>query len=503
MKVESNGNNASSSLFSTMREEFVHSVYEDLQDYIFRRFNSPSIVYIREDPNTVRPCFPRDAQNRYRGFCEFCKTVRTIFGGDQEKGTFSLCVEREIAYIEAGIRAEDNGEPWNWQWRQCHMGLLDYFAPIRSLEKNDGTAPILAVLMFGHFREEGSVALADIEKRIREIVTGTEGDSYLAALTKEEREEKATALRRLIPTIPELTNERRNELTQAMEETVKLVALIATHTPRAGTLHDGDCFIRDLHFELGDVRVTEQIFRKSLEKGLEEIRTYLEIDSAAIYTSVQRGYGFLERQAGTPDGARLHTEMNVPSLSQFRELTEYSGIALGREHAPSHWLDPQSTLDAQNGIYFAGETVNGDLILIGFGYKGKLPSSFERAVLIEAVQEKLLPFIKETVLTLDLDRLMEEVGHLLGRTCRKARTGYDHIQDVLENPYIKNETIAPAVKNLKKAETAIGEVIDRLHLIHHNFYAFRKVRAEETHPAGPVDVAALFEVPPIFWTVAK
>ena len=499
MRDHRTGLEAQPTFLSLIHERFVNGVYEDLQDFIFNRFNSPSVVYIREDQNTVRPCFPRGEKlrdrdgekNRYRGFCDFCKMVRRTFGRLSE---LSPCVQNEISYIEDGIQAEDRGASWKWQWQPCHMGLLDYYAPIRSIEEKDGIHPILAVLVFGHFRDTRDATAAMIEAKIFEVVFGVNADKCLAGLNKEQRQEKAAALRGLIQTIPLLTDEKRNELTEKLEEIVSLVTIIATHTLRAGTLHDGDRFVKELRFELGDVRITEDLFHVALRNGLREIREYLDLETAAMYKSSTLNYAFLMPQAIDPANATTSSPLTVDSLAGFRKFVKYEGVCLPDGNHDFDWLAPEKVVGTKNGIFFAHETVSGDLIVLAFGYGEKTPKAFQRAVLAEAVNEKLLPFIDNAISTLALDLLMFEVGHLLGRTRAKIQAGYDYLERVAEEIDVRKIVKdTPSEDWLLKGEAAIMEGIVKLHLIRHNFYAFRQVRSEDEEelPAKPIDIVAL------------
>lgn len=495
MRQPETGIETQPSFLSRIHERFVYGVYEDLQDFIFDTHGAPSIVYIREDQDTVRPCFPRGRENRYRGFCDFCKLVRKSFGKD---GELSPCVRNEISYIRDGILAEEDGVTWNWGWQRCHMGLLDYYAPIRSIDEKDGNRPIVAVLMFGHYRAAGSDSLKLIGDNIRAALAQAEHDPYFAQRTEDEWKQIASSLISLIHSIPQMTDDKRVDLTDKLKQIISLVEIIATHTLRAGTLHDGDRFVRELRFELGDARITEPLFCKALQNGLREIVDYLNLESGIAYKSNSQNYAWLMPLVTHPANLHASSPLTVPSLTAFRELMVYPGMDLPDRNPGLTWLTPDKLVGSKNATLFAHETVSGHLLLTAFGHGKKVPNAFQRAVLVEVVREKLIPFIESTISILDIDMIMREVGHLLGRTRADIKAGYDNLEDVNRALDIPNLVDATRYeKKLRDGRAAIEEGIVKLNLIRHNFYSFRQVRTEDEEELHliqkPVDIVKLLD----------
>lgn len=453
-----------SSYLSRLRAAFTNAIYQDLQDYVYERFETPSVILVRRPDDQIRPCFPRKS---YRGFCDFCRHLREMTRGDRK---YPPCLQYEIDFVREGIEAEKLGKKWEWGWRQCHMGLCDYYVPIRAARQPQTQDNILAVLIVGQRRVEGDDALELIRERVRQV---TAEDRWCECFGEHDVESRPEVTSRLLTDaneIPSISESKKRELVNGAAEVVKLVEIIATRSLQHIQFQEGEEFLQHLLTNRAEINVGEAVLWKEIEFALDKIVHYLPLETAAVFASTHDDFTRLVRRAAVVGDVEIAKEVAFSSHAQFDEVKEFNGLKLPQEEGAASWMSPMTCFGTDSAFVFARETNTGQLVLIGFGHQaGQELNHVQRLILYEAVNSRLFHFIENALFGVELDHLMGEAGHLMGRARAAVVSGIDN----LSKWFLMEAENPDDVEFHKLCRWAIEDGLMRLNLIRKNFYAFR------------------------------
>lgn len=450
------------SVLTDLQESFAYEVYQDLQDYVYGKLTRPTIIFVRKEDGSVFPCFPR---KRYRSFCVFCDHLRE-FSGIQHQ--LSVCVREEMNYIKDNLQLEKTGKEANWGWRKCHMGVMDYFVPIRSLTRQNNT---VAVLVLGHFIFEEDDTRGEVYERVKHITSHPESHTYFPGKTESELAQYAEVLHRSITEIPVVSAAEREIIQRDLTETVALMSVIVTHTLAPVDWRRHKDFLQQLGVEELKLNVSQLELWDTIKRAANTLLKELPLSSAVVYASRYReAYHELRPTVVVPHDLRVPKQIDVPSYQDWQLLRKHGVLSLTSEDDLFQWLDPRKHFGSEAGLIFARETIAGHLLIFAFGYKKDVRlDPIQRALLNEAVSSKLLRFIDVAFFGLELDHLMGETGHLTGRAWGKVKLGFDTLNKILPPNCVASKDIM----FLKSSLWAIEDGLVQLEMIHHNFYAFR------------------------------
>lgn len=457
---------ASSTLPSTVHEKFVYEIYQDFQEYIYKKSKRPTSIIMREPDNTLHQCFPREWN---RGFCEFCKELRDKSPIPYEN---SICVQQQKEHIHMGINSEDSGKKWKWGWRKCHMGLYDFFIPIRSTINRDSSGSILAVLIVGHYRQPDKDSLDFIHQRVDEITTGKDREKYFPGIPIESRKAYAKRLHVFANKIPLKYNVETEKIESKIKESVELMEIIATKTLNRGLLSEGEEFIQSLGLDKININVGEKKLWHEVETACSKIVNYFKLESAVFYSSDYSDYTDLKRRLSLPFSVGIPNAMGLPSYESFKWLTKQNFVTIPHVSEHIYWLTPQTYFKTDSALLFAREMHDGHLIIAGFGVNAEKPiNTFQITIIQEAVNNKVFRFIEIALLGITLDQLMSETGHLMGRAYGKVALGTRQLKEFAPHIHAQDHE-----EIMEQSFWAIEDGITRLDLIRSNFYAFKSHR---------------------------
>ncbi len=459
---------ADRTLLASLRDSFSYEVYQDLQDYVYEKFHGPTIILMRGPDNTLVPCYPRD---RYRGFCTFCRRLRETSSGGQEP---SQCVHQEINFVRAGIEAEERGEKWNWGWRECHMHLMDYYIPIRTSQPPDDLGAPLAVLIIGQTRFKENDRLPFIISRLKEITGPELGPQFFPTLSPKERLAIAAELESYANKIPIINEDQRVKMQQGLKEVIDLMGIISTRTLNRAAVFQGEEILHALGLERVAIHIGEDALWIEIQKALKVIIDRLPLKSAIVFTSAHRDHMDIRRRAYVCSvDLNLSDRLVFPSYEEVAWLIKQGGIGVPRQERPLAWLSPALYFGAERAYLFAHETATGHIIILAFGYDKSHPlRAAQRAILYEVTHKKVFHFIESALFGIEMDHLMAETGHLLGRAWGKVVSGYKTLKEII--PLVASEEVDREL--VDEAMCTLEEGTQRLELIRQNFYAFRDYR---------------------------
>jgi hypothetical protein len=474
-----------STLLSRVHERFAHEIYQDFQEYIYERFRKPSSIVMRLSGNTVRSCFPRSWG---RGFCDFCKYLRET---SPIPFSESVCVEQQEKYIKDGIIAEEEGKKWKWDWRTCHMGLIDFFIPIRSSADLNSHQSILAVLIIGHYRLPQPKYIQFIHSRVDEITTGNDCEKYYPNISihvRKKHNKQLHILAEKIPVIDEITW-KKNE--SNIKEAVALMEVIATRTLHKSILLKGEEFIQSLGINMTNINIGEKKLWSNVENSFLKIMNYLEFDTAAIYASYYSDYSDMKCQFFLPPLGNRPTSLGLPSYGSFKWLEKKKISTFPTYNDHFSWLNPKTFFKAKYAIIFASEMHNDHLIIAGFGINKEI-KSFQKIILYETINNHIFRFIENALFGITLDNLMVETGHLMGRAYGKIAIGSNQLKKFSLHNWKKDQE-----EILQDAFWTIEDGVTRLELIKANFYSFRSHRLGAAEDVDFEETTGKYEVPEI------
>jgi signal transduction histidine kinase len=217
----------------------------------------------------------------------------------------------------------------------------------------------------------------------------------------------------------------------------------------------------------------------------------LRIDTAAVFCSDLPDINRIPLALSVPQELALPATLSLASYDEFDWTRSEKGVEIPREHGYLSWMSPESWLRTEFAIIFA-RAILGRYVIIGLGSNFRLGRG-RRNALYSAVM-RIFQFLEDGFFTIDLDHLMEETGHLMGRAIGKVAAGIGAVRDLFPSP--------PQTSDRELLKLIFGTMDDgliRLQVIMGNFYSFRQRRQgkfEESEYIESFDVLA--EVKQVF-----
>lgn len=447
-------------LLSFFRRAVQYELFQDFQDVIYSRLKRPSVVLIRQSRNSLRPCFPRKRRPLPNEFFHFLLDIA------QPRQLYDILEEDEINFALAGLAAEEKGEHWDWGWRSTSLGLCDLYLPIRLQPEDSSGDSIVAVLIAGKLR----VAAASSQAAYNWIYTITRGDTwerYFPNTTPEQRQTYESQLKSLFDEIPIADARIQSVIEQHL---TTITSLLQTILSRLIYANRGDQFIHNLGLGQPSIHITEQELWSIVEKALNTIIQQLDLATAVLYASSYSDYTDMKCRIKIGRSIEKIPEVvGLASYSEFEWLQNQEWTLIPKQGANLAWIEARIYFGSDSAMLFAAEMIGGHLVLLGFGIEpdAKL-NLFQRTILYEAVTARVFRFIENALFRVELDELLAETGHLMGRAIGKVKSGADVIAELLPTEILKpqNEEL------VESARWALDDGLMRLELIRQNFYSF-------------------------------
>jgi signal transduction histidine kinase len=253
---------------------------------------------------------------------------------------------------------------------------------------------------------------------------------------------------------------------------------------------EGGDFVRTVGLDRVGVGITEEALWRRVSGALDAVVSHLGLTTAAVYCS-SHGDCYDLRAVVVPPARPAARSFAFRSYEEFASLVGKGAIDLPSATRLLAWVSPEDLLGTERAIVFANETTTGNIVLVAFGHQQDTRLDlFQRAILSEAVQLKVFRFLETGLLGIELDYLMQETGHLLGRAWGKISSGYSVASGFL--PPL-DSLAADDAELLVRADWAIQEGLERMELTRQNFYSFRARRLGESEI--PRDESGFFAAP--------
>lgn len=466
----------SPSIIAILRQGFEYEVFRDLHDHLFERFERPGVILTIRDAedHTLRPCFPR---KRSPLPPELFHHVTAVTAKSPSQ---NLIVSSETKVARDLLQRERTGSPSPWGWTSSQRGLIDLYLPIRTTDGYGRADDIAGVLVFGKYRIRGTDSIGVIRKWVSEITAGPKSKDYLPDCSPGERAKLEADLHKLADQVPVLDDATRRLVEYEVRRSLSLTQRFLTRTLTSGMLFGGEDLIDKLITDEPTLGISLADIWSTLEGHLYHITQALRLECAVAYVAEDRDYTELRQVAAAGLQTNTSHTLSFPSEDEFRWVENQNWVNLPRHREPLAWLTPLTLLSARNATLFAHEFPAGYLVLLAFGVNNRrrlTPS--ERTTLYDAVNTRVFRFLEAALSAVELDELMAETGHLMGRAVGKVQSGFEVLQELLP-------TVLPQSQRTRRYQLACWALEDgatRLDLIRQNFYAFagqrRQVDAEK------------------------
>ncbi|MBK7259422.1 MAG: sensor histidine kinase [Ignavibacteriae bacterium] len=338
---------------------------------------------------------------------------------------------------------------------------------------------ILAILCIGHGRPAGEEALTRIYARIDAITLGSDAGKYYPHLDVTKRDQLRCALRNMLEEAPVIESSEMARIQGEVQEVISLMEIVATRNFHGGILFEGEKFIGSLGLDVVETNITAKHLWSVIENAIGRIVEYFGLASGAVYVTPHgdHDYSSLTQVVRIPTSKAAPKEIGFASFEQFERLSNIEGILIPNPNEDISWLHPHEFFEARHAFVFLKSVHTGHLILVGLGCADpNKTNSFQIAILLEAVRQKIFRFAEEGLFAITLDNIMAEMGHLMGRVAGKITSGFATLQSY-PDAKMAHSSPSPKIKQLlSNAEWALEDGICRLEIISHNFYSFGQRR---------------------------
>lgn len=470
------GAKADRSIISVLRKGFEYEIFQDLHEHVYERFSRPSLIFMVDDRDTTNlsACFPRKRT----------PTPKELF----HKLTSITAHSRSVAVIEdyemkiaEELLCESQEGRARWGWQSSGRGLVDLYLPVVTVAGFGRDDSIAGVLVLGKYRTRGLKSLDSLRAWIDRITLGDLAEKYLPTYSSQERKKYQEELRALVEQVPVLTAKERKQVEYEVDRALALMKRFLTRTLESGFLFGGQELLTRLVTTHPSLGVTAPELWSTVQANLKKILSALPLESAVAFASSESDFTELRRMAVVGAKAATDEVLSFAAYEEFRTLEQSDWTNIPRHSGPLSWVNSRNLLGTDSGTVFCKEFAGGYLVLLGFGLNERLTPS-QRTTLYDAITSRVFPYIEAAYSAIELDALMAETGHLMGRAVGKVHSGYEVLMEVspqrLEN--------AEGDRQYQLARWAIEDGVMRLELIRQNFYSFAGQRRQ-------VDDRSLFD----------
>jgi signal transduction histidine kinase len=440
-------------IVAIFRQGFQREIFRDLQDFLYEKFERPSLVVIPLASGGLYSCFPRRKEPLPD---ELFHHLVSLPASTRKRAPIE---KFELERASQLLSREQAGESVSWGWHESPVGLMDLYVPVHLQGKT------VAVLVFGKFLSPSAKDLSPLQRWVTEIV-----DSSSAKLS-------SGCMQELIAKIPSVDGKAKSAIRMDVERLVSLAERFFDRTVNTGPLFRDEELLGQLGLERPELNIGLDELWQSVQRAFEKITRVLPVKSAVAFSAKYRDINSLKRKALVPATLEIAETLPLASLEELEWLQGESWVNVPCEGDYLSWLNPHSLLASEHGVLFGRELIGGHVAVLAFGLGKERLTPWQRAALYDAVTSRIFSFIDRALFGIELDHLMAETGHLMGRAVAKVALGVSTLQELLYTEPAKQD---PEI--YRAALWAIEDGKTRLELIQQNFYAFqtrRKWREEQ------------------------
>ena len=450
---------------TVFRQATQRELLRDLQDYLYDRFQRPSLILIPQGDGSFYSCFPR---KRTPIPDELFHHVLQLLNG----GRFPV-EQEESAHARLYHAVETASDAQEYDWHTLSVGLTDFYCPIR-LPSHSTQIEQIAIIVFGKYLCQGDTLSPALHAWIDTVVAHYRMGSG-ASLSADKLTAIHQKLHELADRIPIITHQQRHAIEKDLLSAIALAQILLQRLLNVESLFRGSNELGDLGLGQPDLHINAPKLWTTVEGALERLCRALSLTSAAVYAARYRDTADMKLVASIPRSIAKPSELALASSAEFAWLQTQNWVNVPNDGARFGWFIPKTILATSRGLLFGREMVGGNLVILCVGFSSDDLPPPARAVLYDAVNAQVFRFIDNALFGIEMDNLMAETGHLMGRAMGKVSLGVETLRRILPKAQEKGSRLDQRYQN---ALWAIDDGETHLELIRQNFYAFQTRRRQ-------------------------
>ena len=478
----------------SMEQDYLEALLVSIQQKFFEVF----CVSVNFYAFSANGCFlPIFKHTHSLGINSFCAYVRKNIRND----AMALCAYCTSDDLRSAFQR--SRQPC---WVECHLGLRYICLPLGACSSSVDSVPQVA-LTVGNFRTDSSPSSDDIFGLIQDSLQRYSARGFSASQSSLPIHEEA--LRNAFDKIPYASASQLDAVFRSVVTWAPLLDVIYKSFLDRREIAEAEKLSNELGLDSHSINISRQQLWEKIDISLQQVVRHFSLPGACLYVCSEEDYSIMSRVVTVGlDGVELAKELVLSSYDEFSLVREMAPLVLPND---DHflWLDAKWFFGSDSVLLFGMETSTGHTALLGICTK--VPTAFNYSrnrVLIDAITKRIFPYIESALFGIELDYLMSETGHLLGRAHGKIVKGIKLLTSEL--PRIG----ASSSETLERAHWMVLDGTVKLDTIRNNLYSFAPVRGgaayrgdglvdrlravgmngiEETNPPLLVDLALFVE----------
>ncbi len=455
--------NVSSSILTNLLNVFSHEVLLDFQDLLSDIFKLPSSLWLYDITGGLKHLQPRVQHKYYPPFCSYLHTLKA------PSDSTSYCTMQDSIRMRHFIHdILANSAHDHYHLVQCHMGLTRIVFPLKL------TDTVICALVLGKFKMSDIDNDVLIENSVHSYFERHNIDTIFPHGTLSECRDKLLTLIANIPIV------EGNDLDAIYVRTLQLLPFLKSlyvHLRPNDPIYDGIIFLESLDYADSSVFLTYDAFWSRVRHLMNMIVDKVHLRSGIVLFNNRDNYQKLLTQVIVPSGQHAVESISLSDDQELHTLTTSDrGFIIPAAQGPLSWLNDfcQPIFGTDAAIIYARHVFAGKLVVIGFGFNPDIRlTRFERFILKDSVV-KLFNFINTALSRIELDHMMAETGHMLGRAAGDLKHGVDVLHKYGHTEH-ESDPI-DIIDARKSARHSIESGLLRLDLIIRNYHAFSEIR---------------------------
>lgn len=442
------------------------------QKFLIENFNVPVSIWTFDSLGQLNPLSEKHDLGNYPKLCEFileneCRQYLKCYCAYKDK---SILEKELLIFIPKKNEMLSKIVP-------CHLGIERILIPINYKNEIIGC---LSVAKFLRSIKNKSI----ITSKINELFSDQNIDKIKYKPITDINITKSKIIE-LINTIPIYDDIKINHLINETYHYLPLLRKQLDSFNPSNLMDRPDLskiqFIEKIEKELSNIITTRQKLWEQINSLFKFICINLNLNSALLWVTNRWNYQLLNHRSYynvPPDSPRTLSFDCQEHLTNI--VYSGKGVILPTQNTDLKWLDSDQLTNmfgSENAILYGNRVFGTRAVVLGFGFrKNYLLSKLERIILREVV-DKLFQFIRNAMFASEINFVMGETGHMLGRSLSGIDAGYEYFKRFgFDSGAASNQDNKDTIKN---AHAMMQLGISNLQLIIKNYYAFGEIQGFE------------------------
>jgi hypothetical protein len=277
-----------------------------------------------------------------------------------------------------------------------------------------------------------------------------------------------------VDSIPQVDESYKKDVAQKYQSAISFFERTASVMLDSKREVNKNRFIYDLEIDKIDEKLNEEDFWKKTETLFTKIMDFFELDSVVVYSSHHYSYNELDQEIVLHKNRSflrsLPKSIGFESPQMINEIINAQGVLLPNEYLYD-WIKPKRYFGTEKAILFCKQTAIGRILLFAVGYDHKADMSSEKfEFLREVIVSRFFDFVDKSLFAIEMDYVVQETGHMLGRGWGTAMGGFKIIDEIVKESVIKLED--DQKERWDANLWTIKDGLTRIEIIKQNFYLF-------------------------------